>query len=57
MYLWKAGKGGNSTVLVIAIVVPVIVAVLLFIAGYCFLARRARRSYGIPSAFDGKDFK
>ncbi|CAL9226545.1 unnamed protein product [Arabidopsis halleri] len=50
-----AGKGGNSTVLVIAIVVPVIVAVLLFIAGYCFLARRARKSYGIPSAFDGDD--
>lgn len=43
--------------LVIAIVVPIIVAVLLFIAGYCFLTRRARKSYYTPSAFAGKDFK
>ncbi|CAE6181252.1 unnamed protein product [Arabidopsis arenosa] len=51
----RTGKGGNSTVLVVAVVVPIILAILLFIAGYCFLARRARKSYGIPSAFDGDD--
>ncbi|KAL0727223.1 hypothetical protein Bca4012_023316 [Brassica carinata] len=49
------GKGGNSTVLVVAIVVPIIVAVLLFIAGYCFLAKRAKKTYHTTSAFDGDD--
>ncbi|KAL1201624.1 Cysteine-rich receptor-like protein kinase 8 [Cardamine amara subsp. amara] len=38
------GKGGNSYVLVVAIVVSIIVAVLLFIAGYCFLVQRAKRT-------------
>ncbi|OAO99689.1 RLK4 [Arabidopsis thaliana] len=51
----RSGKDGNSKVLVIAIVVPIIVAVLLFIAGYCFLTRRARKSYYTPSAFAGDD--
>ncbi|KAL1201626.1 Cysteine-rich receptor-like protein kinase 8 [Cardamine amara subsp. amara] len=50
------GKGGNSTVLVVAIVVPIIVVVvLLFIAGYCFLAKRAKRIYDTAYAFDGDD--
>ncbi|EOA16183.1 hypothetical protein CARUB_v10004321mg [Capsella rubella] len=49
------GKGGNSSVLVVAIVVPIVVVVLLFVSGYCFLARRAKKSYGTTSAFDGDD--
>ncbi|XP_020873359.1 cysteine-rich receptor-like protein kinase 10 isoform X1 [Arabidopsis lyrata subsp. lyrata] len=51
----RPGKGGNSTVLVIAIVVPIIVAVLLFIVGYCFIAKRAKKTYDTTSAFDGDD--
>ncbi|CAH8359056.1 unnamed protein product [Eruca vesicaria subsp. sativa] len=46
--------GGNSTVLVIAIVVPIIVVALLFIACYCFLAKRAKKTNGTSSAFDVK---
>ncbi|KAL1201611.1 Cysteine-rich receptor-like protein kinase 10 [Cardamine amara subsp. amara] len=49
------GKSGNSTVLVVAIGVPIIVAVLLFIAGYCFLAKRAKKTYHTASAFEGDD--
>ncbi|KFK22120.1 hypothetical protein AALP_AAs48628U000100, partial [Arabis alpina] len=48
-------KSGNSGVLVVAIVVPIIVAVLLFIAGYCFLAKRKKKNYDTASAFDGDD--
>ncbi|CAA7049639.1 unnamed protein product [Microthlaspi erraticum] len=51
----RSGKGGNSKVLVVAIVVPIIVAILLFIGGYCFLAKRAKKTYGTTSAFDGDD--
>ncbi|XP_010433941.1 PREDICTED: cysteine-rich receptor-like protein kinase 10 [Camelina sativa] len=52
----RTGKGGNSTVLVVAIVVPIVVAVLLFIAGYCILAKRAKKSYyDTTSAYDGDD--
>ncbi|KAL1201621.1 Cysteine-rich receptor-like protein kinase 10 [Cardamine amara subsp. amara] len=51
----QPGKGGNSTVLVVAIVVPIIVAVLLFIAGYCFLAKRAKKTYLTASDFEGND--
>ncbi|CAF2130861.1 unnamed protein product [Brassica napus] len=50
-----AGKGGSSSVLVVAIVVPTIVVVMLFIACYCFLAKRAKKTYGTSSAFDGDD--
>ena len=38
--------------LVVAIVVPVIVVVLLFIAGYCFLAKRAERPYETAPTFN-----
>ncbi|CAA7049637.1 unnamed protein product [Microthlaspi erraticum] len=51
----RSGKSGISSVVVLAIVVPVIVAVLLFIAGYCFLAKRAKKTYGTASEFDGDD--
>ncbi|KAJ4899702.1 Cysteine-rich receptor-like protein kinase 10 [Raphanus sativus] len=49
------GKGGSSSVLVVAIVVPIIVVALLFIACYCFLAKRAKKTFDTASAFDGKD--
>ncbi|CAA7049636.1 unnamed protein product [Microthlaspi erraticum] len=48
----RPGKGGNSNVLVVAIVVAIIV-VLLFIAGYCFLAKRAKKTSDIAPAFMG----
>ncbi|TXG47123.1 hypothetical protein EZV62_026417 [Acer yangbiense] len=35
-------KGNNNSLLIIAIVVPIVVSVLLFVLGYCFLAWRAR---------------
>ncbi|CAE6181341.1 unnamed protein product [Arabidopsis arenosa] len=46
------GKSGNSNVLVVAIVVPIILAVLLLIAGYCFFAKRAKKTYGTTPALD-----
>ncbi|KAL0659598.1 hypothetical protein Bca4012_080183 [Brassica carinata] len=49
------GKGGSSSVLVVAIVVPIIVVALLFIACYCFLAKRTKKTFGTASAFDGDD--
>ncbi|KAJ4899680.1 Cysteine-rich receptor-like protein kinase 10 [Raphanus sativus] len=49
------GKGGSSSVLVVAIVVPIIVVALLFIACYCFLAKRAKKTFDTASAFDGDD--
>ncbi|KAL1201615.1 Cysteine-rich receptor-like protein kinase 15 [Cardamine amara subsp. amara] len=51
----RPGKSGNSNVLVVAIVVAIIVVVLLFIAGYCFLAKRAKKTFNAAPAFDGDD--
>ncbi|CAD5328799.1 unnamed protein product [Arabidopsis thaliana] len=48
-------KGGNSNVLVVAIVVPITVVVLLLIAGYCFLAKRAKKTFDTVPTFDGDD--
>ncbi|KAF3555657.1 hypothetical protein F2Q69_00015710 [Brassica cretica] len=53
----NAGKDRSSSVLVVAIVVPVIVVVLLFIAGYCFLAKRAKRPYETAPTFNHEDNK
>lgn len=51
-----AGKDERSSVLVVAIVVPTIVIVLLLIAGYCFLAKRAKRTNETELTFNnGKD--
>ncbi|KAL0727226.1 hypothetical protein Bca4012_023319 [Brassica carinata] len=50
----RPGKGGNSKVLA-AIVVAIIVAVLLFIAGYCFLAKRKKKTSDTAPAFDAGD--
>ncbi|KAH0885228.1 hypothetical protein HID58_061324 [Brassica napus] len=51
----NAGKDRSSSVLVAAIVVTVIVVVLLFIAGYCFLAKRAKRPYETAPTFNHGD--
>ncbi|CAD5328791.1 unnamed protein product [Arabidopsis thaliana] len=48
-------KSGNSNVVVVAVVVPVIVVVLIFIAGYCFFAKRAKKTYGTTPALDEED--
>ncbi|KFK29752.1 hypothetical protein AALP_AA7G174300 [Arabis alpina] len=50
----RTGKGVNSNVLAIAIVMSIIVAVLLFIAGYCF-AKREKKSDDSALTFDGDD--
>ncbi|XP_052725202.1 cysteine-rich receptor-like protein kinase 10 isoform X1 [Vigna angularis] len=47
------GGGGISTGTIVAIVVPITVAVLLFIVGICFLSRRARKKQG--SLKEGKN--
>ncbi|WZY88355.1 hypothetical protein YC2023_045090 [Brassica napus] len=50
-----AGKNERSSVLVVAIVVPTIVIVLLLIAGYCFLAKRAKRTNETELTFNNAD--
>ncbi|CAK9146801.1 unnamed protein product, partial [Ilex paraguariensis] len=37
------GKSGISSLQIVAIDVPIIVAVLLFIIGFCFLVRKAKK--------------
>lgn len=37
------GDSGISAGTIVAIVVPIVVAVLLFIVGICFLSKRARK--------------
>ncbi|KAK1557988.1 hypothetical protein Q3G72_035440 [Acer saccharum] len=51
-------KGNNNRLLIIAIVVPIVVSVLLFVLGYCFLAWRARgrkKFNAIPEEIDAND--
>jgi len=55
MICLNADKSGNSNVVVVAVVVPIIVAVLIFIAGYCFFAKRAKKTYGTTPALDEDD--
>ncbi|KAG5400362.1 hypothetical protein IGI04_014969 [Brassica rapa subsp. trilocularis] len=50
-----AGKDERSSVLVVAIVVPTIVIVLLLIAGYCFLAKRQKRTNETEPTFNNAD--
>ncbi|KAH7837940.1 hypothetical protein Vadar_019880 [Vaccinium darrowii] len=39
------GKGGISSQVIIAVVVPIGIAIMLFIAGFCFITRRAKKKY------------
>ncbi|KAJ6767276.1 CYSTEINE-RICH REPEAT SECRETORY PROTEIN [Salix purpurea] len=49
------GKSAVSTVLIIAIVIPIAVTIVLFCMGFCFLRRRARKTrYSVPEN-DGKE--
>jgi len=50
-----AGGGGISTGTIVAIVVPITVAVLLFIVGICFLSRRARKKQSSVKEGKSKD--
>jgi preprotein translocase subunit YajC len=50
-----AGKDQISAVIIIAIVVPISLLILLFVAGYCFLiSRRARKKYDAIQEENGK---
>ncbi|KAJ4899679.1 cysteine-rich RLK (RECEPTOR-like protein kinase) 8 [Raphanus sativus] len=53
--LTRTGKHDNSKVLIVAIVVGVVVAVLILIAGYCFLAKRTKKISDNAPAFYGDD--
>ncbi|KAF3591957.1 hypothetical protein DY000_02027130, partial [Brassica cretica] len=54
--LTRTGKHHeNSKVLIVAIVVGIVVAVLIFIAGYCFLAKRTKKTSDNAPAFYGDD--
>ncbi|XP_038710350.1 cysteine-rich receptor-like protein kinase 10 [Tripterygium wilfordii] len=39
----RTGKGGLSTVTIVAIVAPIVVSVVLFVLGYCILSKRAKK--------------
>ncbi|TXG47137.1 hypothetical protein EZV62_026431 [Acer yangbiense] len=39
------GKRGISSLIIIAIVAPITVSAVLFVVGYCFLTRRAKKKY------------
>ncbi|KAI8001055.1 Cysteine-rich receptor-like protein kinase 15 [Camellia lanceoleosa] len=44
--VYGSGKGGiSSKVLVVIIIVPIGVSVLLFIIGFCFITRKAKKKY------------
>jgi hypothetical protein len=49
-----AEKGGVSTVLIIAIVIPIAVSIALFSMCFCFL-RRARKTRDYVPENDGKE--
>ncbi|CAK9146805.1 unnamed protein product, partial [Ilex paraguariensis] len=38
-----AGKSGISSQIIVAIVVPIVVSLMLFIIGVCFLVRKAKK--------------
>lgn len=51
-----AGRGGNSTVMIIEIVLPVSVSVLLLVAVFSFyVTKRVKKTYETSAADDGKD--
>jgi preprotein translocase subunit YajC len=49
-----AGKDQISPLTIIAIVVPISVTVVLFVMGYYFLSRRARKKYNAVREENGK---
>lgn len=53
----NAGKGKKAIVIIIAIVVLLAVSAMLFIACYCFRAKRAKRTYETAAEHDGNRFQ
>ncbi|KAF8085884.1 hypothetical protein N665_0643s0013 [Sinapis alba] len=51
----RPGKHGNSKMVIVAIVVGIVVAVLIFIAGYYFLEKRTKKTSDNAPAFYGDD--
>ncbi|KAG2240419.1 hypothetical protein Bca4012_023313 [Brassica carinata] len=51
----QPGEGGNSTVIVIAVVVPISVIFLLLVALFCFRAKRKTTAYETEPLADGDD--
>ncbi|XP_058197635.1 cysteine-rich receptor-like protein kinase 10 isoform X1 [Rhododendron vialii] len=49
------GKEGVSSKVIIAIVVPIGVSILLFVVGFCFVTRRAKKKYNFVKEADGED--
>ena len=54
-FLGNAGKSGISSGEIVAIAVPIAVALLLFIVGICFLSKRARKKNGFVPDRKSKD--
>ncbi|KAJ0233428.1 Protein kinase domain-containing protein [Hirschfeldia incana] len=48
----RSVKGGNSNVLAVSVIVPIIVVVMLFLACYCFLAKKAKKTSDTAPDFD-----
>ncbi|XP_038710351.1 cysteine-rich receptor-like protein kinase 10 [Tripterygium wilfordii] len=46
------GNGGLSTVTIVAIVLPIVVSVVLFVIGYCILSRRAKKKHSVTQEDD-----
>ncbi|CAN6879347.1 unnamed protein product [Brassica oleracea] len=51
----RPGKHWNFKMVIVAIVVAIVVAVLLSVAGYCFLAKRTKKTSDNAPAFYGDD--
>ncbi|XP_010439212.1 PREDICTED: cysteine-rich receptor-like protein kinase 5 [Camelina sativa] len=51
----QPGKGKKSIVIITAIVVPLALSAMLFIACYCFRAKRAKKTYETAAAHDDGD--
>ncbi|KAI8525205.1 hypothetical protein RHMOL_Rhmol13G0211300 [Rhododendron molle] len=49
------GKGGVSSKVIIAIVVPIGVSILLFVVGFCLVTRTAKKKYNFVKEADGGD--
>lgn len=51
---FPAGKSGISSSTIIAIVAPIAVTAVLFILGFCFLRRKAKKKYNAVPESNGK---
>ncbi|XP_038690286.1 cysteine-rich receptor-like protein kinase 10 [Tripterygium wilfordii] len=51
----RKGKGGLSTVRIVAIVAPIVMSLVLLVIGYCILSRRLKNKYSITQGDDVKN--